>query len=393
MYSRDNAYSSEEGMDFASVFTRASTPDRAVAGRDPDRHMLEDDIVDPGMNAVRHDSALIENKNLNSIIAHIRDHGAARPQPKKSARAADREQQQRLKKLASKQKHGFRQQALSQPEQKPNGHPAVQSYTSFDEGQPVTQTDMENFTLREQGRWQPFLLSLAIAVTAVMGFNLYLLNDQAIDMRATLESYEAQIDELSATQQKSSDTLINVSEINKALTGLKHEVSELETGLASTRDEMTAARAVMDEVKGAIAKKTMGEAEGAITVKTTDEADGAIAVKTMDEAEGAMAVKSMGEATRAMAVKTTTEPLTGDSWVVNLASLSSEQKARAGAVALEESGIQADVIPIIVNATMLYRLSVKGFASRADAMQFAYRARLQYGFEGAWVWQNQAGRS
>ena len=80
-----------------------------------------------------------------------------------------------------------------------------------------------------------------------MGFNLYQLNDQAIDMRATLESYEEQIDKLSSTQKKSSDTLINVSRMKKELIGLRQQVSELENGLASTRDEMTAIRAVKEE--------------------------------------------------------------------------------------------------------------------------------------------------
>ena len=340
MYSRDNSYSSEDGVNFSSVLMRASTSDRAMADQASAMQMLEDDIVDPGINQVMHDPALTENKNLSSIITHIRDDGAARLRRKKSAHVANREKQQRVKNVASKQNHRLQQQTLSKPEQKRNNHPTVRSYTSIREDKPVVSTDVENKTRREQGRWQPFLLSLAIAVTAVMGFNLYQLNDQTIDMRATLESYEEQIDKLSSTQKKSSDTLINVSRMKKELIGLKQEVNELENGLASTRDEMTTIRAVKEEVKGAIA------------------------------------------------VKSTPGPLTGGGWVVNLASLSSEQKALAGAAVLEESGIQADVYPIIVNGTMLYRLSVKGFSSRVDAMQFVNKARLQYGFDGGWVWQS-----
>ncbi|NNE64321.1 MAG: SPOR domain-containing protein [Gammaproteobacteria bacterium] len=313
-----------------------------MADQDSAMQMLDDDIVDPSLNGLMHDPALTENKNLSSIITHIRDDGAARLRHKKTARVANRKQQQHIKNVAAKQNHRLRQQTPSKPEQKRNIHPALQSYRSIHEDKPVVQTAVENKSQREQGRWQPFLLSLAIAVTAVMGFNLYQLNDQAIDMRATLESYEAQIDKLSSTQKKSSDTLINVSRMNKELIGLKQEVGVLENGLASTRDEMTAIRAVKEEVK---------------------------------EVKGAKAVK------------TTPGRLTGGGWVVNLASLSSEQKARAGAAVLEKSGIQADVIPAIVNGTMLYRLSVKGFSSRADAMQFVNKARQQYGFDGGWVWQ------
>ena len=346
MYSRNNSYSAEEGVDFSSVFMRASNSDRAMADQVSAMQMLDDDIADPGTVEVRHDPALTENKNLSSIITHIRDDGAARLLHKKSSRVANREKQQRLQNVAAKQSRGHLQLGLSKPEQKLHRHPTPQSYESIHEDTPAVQRDEENITQPEQGRWQPFLLSLAIAVTAVMGFNLYLLNDQAIDMRATLESYQAQIDELGSTQKKSSDTLIDVSDMNKELDGLRQEVGELENSLASARDEMTAIRAAVTE-----------------------------------------------EVNRATAAKNAPEPLAGGGWVVNLASFSSEQKARAGAAVFEESGIQADVIPTIVNGTMIYRLSVKDFSSRADAMQFVNKARLQYGFDGGWVWQSQADRA
>ena len=341
MYSRDNSYSSEAGVDFSSVLMRAATSDRAEAGQAPAMQMLEDDIVDPGINRIMRDPASTENKNLSSIITHIRDDGAARLRHKKAAHVAKREKQRRVKNVASKQNHRLQPQARSQPVKKTGLHQPVQSYTSIQEDRPVAQTDTQARTPWKPGRWQPFLLSLAIAVTAVMGFNLYQLNDQAIDMKATLDSYQEQIDQLSATQRKSSDALITVSRMKKEQIGLKQQVSELTNDLASTRAEMTNVKVVNEEVKGTVAVETVPG-----------------------------------------------PPLTGVGWVVNLASLSSEQKAQASAAVLEASGIQADVYPVMVNATMLYRLSVKGFASRAEAMQFVNKARLQYGFDGGWVWQS-----
>ena len=170
MYSRDNSYSSEQGVDFSSVLMRASTSDRAVAGQASAMQMLDDDIVDPRINRVMHDPALTENKNLSSIITHIRDDGSARLRHKKSARVAKREKQQRVKNVASKQNHRLQQQTLSKPAQKRNIHPTLQSYTSIQEDRPVVQTEVENKTQREQGRWQPFLLSTGYCSDCRHGF-------------------------------------------------------------------------------------------------------------------------------------------------------------------------------------------------------------------------------
>ncbi len=68
MYSQDNSYSSEEGVDFASVFMRASTSDRAMADQASAMQMLDDDIVEH----LDHEAHQIHGRSGDISSAEIR---------------------------------------------------------------------------------------------------------------------------------------------------------------------------------------------------------------------------------------------------------------------------------------------------------------------------------
>lgn len=227
----------------------------------------------------------------------------------------------------------------------------------------------------------PLLLALVLAVAAVMGYNLYRLNNQAVELNATLISYEEQLDEKNAVQDQSIDALGAISTMKQELAAIqqtlsaikadyaefgnkliqteikarepqkkeiatvKQNVTELESGLANTRNEMTAIREAIEQVKD----------------KLTVSANPAV-----PDAKPVM-----------------TQPATG--WVVNLASLSSAEQAQIGVSMLEKSGKSPVIQETMVNGEKVYRLSVEGFSTRIEAMQFINKAKQQYGFDGGWV--------
>lgn len=376
MYSRDTTYPSAEAADFSSVFMRTSTADQNMA-----MDMLDDDIDEQVISG---------NRNLSSIITQIRDEGAALPKQKKKAVRRHVNNSRALSDKSPGKTAYLHTPARSRPPES-----RVDSIRSaYQSPGETTMPDIDDSVVtspaKKHGTWQPFILSLSIAVAAVMGFNLYQLNDETIEMRAVLDAYEEQIDELSSSQRKSTAALLKVSSMKKELSGLeqelktiksdysqfdnklaqtdatksephqteiatvKQEVSELETDLASTRSEMTAMKTVIEQVKDELATKQVPDqfatAQSSTVQSSTVQSDGG--------------------------------------WVVNLASLSTREQAQIGLKKLKNSGVQSDIQETIVNGATVYRLSVAGFASRNAAMQFINKAKSQYGFSGGWVWQS-----
>lgn len=372
MQSKHNTYSSADMDDFSSIFMRSSSIDQLSA-----MEMLDEEAIRPAMNDIAHERAVSENRNLSNIISQIRDDGSARPKPKKTVRGNSKN---------TYKKAVTRPVPIEQVQQpKPQPLPVIEEdieMAAFLKTEENVQTDRRRL-------WLPFALSLALSVTVVMGFNLYQLNEQSNEMKVALLSYEEQIDELTDNQEESSDALNKVSTLNKDLTDLKQEllviksdyetydtrlaqsmvtgeepqqqeiasvkqnVSELEENLASTRNEMTAIKAAMDEVKGTMLVKAEPEPVKLESVKS----------EPVEQA-----------------VKTT-------GWVVNLASVSTMEQAQIGVAQLEKSGIVPGIQEAEVNGAKVYRLFVQGFPTRDEAMLFIALARKQYGFEGGWAWQ------
>lgn len=368
MQSPNNTYSSAEIDDFSSVFMRSSSVDQLSA-----MQMLDEDAVRPANNDIVLERALDENKNLSSIISQIRDEGSARLPAKKTVRRTSRNT---YKKPAARAA-----QIVPASQPKPQPLPVIEE----DVEMATFLKNEENTQVNRKAQWLPFVLSLALTVTLVMGFNLYQLNEQANEMEVALISYEEQIDELVDNQEQSEKSLNKVSNINKDLTDLKQEllviksdfvtydnklaqsivtsdepqqkeiatvkqnVSELEQTLANTRSEMTAIKAAMEEVKGTLLVKAVPEPE-----------------------QANQAVKET--------VKTT-------GWVVNLVSVSTMDQAQKAVEKLEKSGIVPGIKEANVNGARVYRLFVEGFPTRDEAMLFISLAKKQYGFDGGWVWQ------
>ena len=94
---------------------------------------------------------------------------------------------------------------------------------------------------------------------------------------------------------------------------------------------------------------------------------------------------SNATAKSSLAAASQNNSITTSQWGVNLASLSSKEQVQIGLSMLEKSGKVPVVQEIVVNGATIYRLSVEGFATRKEALQFVSTAKKKFGFEGGWV--------
>jgi hypothetical protein len=72
-------------------------------------------------------------------------------------------------------------------------------------------------------------------------------------------------------------------------------------------------------------------------------------------------------------------------WSVTLASFADEKAANARLVELRKAGIKAEPHPVTVDGATRFRLRVTGFASRAEALQYASTLASDHGISDAWT--------
>ena len=367
MYSRDNSYSTPDQADFSSVFMRATSAEQVSA-----MQMLDEEAVRAATNANTRELARNENRNLSSIIAQIQDEGSAVPQSKKVVRWKRKCTQQSAQTVRTKATSA--QQKQTQP-----GPVAGNSFNQPDA--PVftsstvntaSQNSKKEIPAKRQS--QSLFLLMAMTAVAVMGYYIYQLNDRADALMSVLDSYEEQIEDLSATQAKSSDTLLTVSSMEQTLADIRQELQAVKADYAEFDSKL-----VKNDVDAQLPKLM----ELVVVEQNVRELETTLA-STRSEM---IVMKPVTEDVRGVhEVKSEQTPHRGG-WVVNLASLSSMEQARIGATMLEKSGRVPVIQEIMVNGRTLYRLSVEGFTTRNEAVQFISEAKKQYGFEGGWVRQ------
>jgi len=75
------------------------------------------------------------------------------------------------------------------------------------------------------------------------------------------------------------------------------------------------------------------------------------------------------------------------SWVVNLAALSSKDKAQVALEKLRQSAASPVMQEVVVNGKKMYRISAEGFSTPEEAAAFIAEAKEKYGFDGGWIRQ------
>jgi len=74
-----------------------------------------------------------------------------------------------------------------------------------------------------------------------------------------------------------------------------------------------------------------------------------------------------------------------DSWSINLASLGDKDTANGFITRAREMGIDATQKPVLVDGRKYWRVSVRGFASHAEARSHASQVKSLLGLDGVWI--------
>lgn len=387
MHSQDTFHSSTNNqLDFSSAFLRATSAEQI-----PAIQMFGDAADKSELSETFSPQRTRENRNLSSILSHIRDDGSTRPQLKKTvaknkkirpARTAAADDVATVMSPAV-QVRPLKQhkQACSNPYERAAGDDMKAFQNSDESMQPV----------QKPRQWLPLVLSLAVAVTAVTGFNLYRLNEQTNQMQAALNAYEEQVDELSLTQDESAGALLTVSGLSEELTGLKQQLQDLKSALADSNSKPVQNKVnvpqpkpqqqVQTKTQPPHDEQSLSQAQEAAILNPEQDKQVNKVVAAGIETTAIKPVENKRKETERVqqdTVKSTT-------WVVNLASLSSKEQVQIGVSMLEKSGMVPVVEKAEVNGATVYRLSVEGFSSRKEARQFISKAKKQYGFDGGWL--------
>lgn len=221
--------------------------------------------------------------------------------------------------------------------------------------------------------WPQLMAILAIAVTVVMSFFVYTLITQADDIIDSLRHQGEQLRITADSQALPPDIQPLVTSLNQELLALKNEFQAIR---ADYRDaESRLSKKIPDDLADRLTK--IGAKDGSDTAL-----QGKLERIRDEIAEMKKVIKSVKGSAAAAPVEVVASP--GD-WIVNLASLSSKDKAQQAVTRLKDSGVVPVIQEVVVKGEKVYRLSVAGFDSRGEATIFINKARQELGFEGGWI--------
>ncbi len=226
---------------------------------------------------------------------------------------------------------------------------------------------------RRNSIWQQLVLMLLVSVIAVMGFLLYQLKAQTDEVRETLRLNEEQT-LLNSNAQKQSP------EFPPRLTSLSEEIGEL-------REELKAIKTDYQASDNRLALNIPRELKPQL-MKIAAASENVNALQTeFNQIQGW--VHEMGAEIKVIKNKVLPEEVQvlPNSWVVNLAALSSRDKAQMALEKLRQSAASPVMQEVVVNGKKMYRISAEGFSTPEEAAAFITEARNKYGFDGGWIKQ------
>ena len=360
MQPQNHTYSSENQLDFSSALMRATSTEPFSAINN-----LQEDFDHIKANQNIADNGIRENRNISSILTNIRDDVSTPSYAEKNT------SHNNVPKTAA-------------TDTKPSAPVPAKIRAESPVASPfqVTQENQNDFfhddnAIIKKPRlslWQPLALSLALTIIVIMGYNLFQLHAQTSQLQLSLSRYEESIDELRSTQKSTTDQALNSSSVNDDLTHLKHQLASIQSGLADydsriKQSDMVNLTPQLQEIN--TIKQDISDMQLLLETTRNQIAD-------ISTARDKSSVTTAGK----------TNSVTSNRWGVNLASLSSKEQVQIGLSMLKKSGKVPVVQEIVVNGATVYRLSVEGFATRKEALQFISTANKKYGFDGGWVRQS-----
>jgi len=360
MSSQQSAYTRNGLADFSSVLLQATTFEEPSVKHNSNKDFSKVRT----QNHEEYDP--YNNRNLSSIITRIRDEGPAVSQLNDGLPQHDN--------VHPGASAGVMQDpAQARPENKRScendQHVASEYSTSGDH-------ERNKYAFQKKNTiWQQLVLMLLVSVIAVMGFLLYQLKAQTDEMREALHLNEAQILLSSDVQMQSPSTGVvpRLASLNEALVELKEEIQVIKTDYQESDSRL--AFNIPRELKPELMK-----------IAATSENVSSLQNEFV-RIQGEM--REMGTAIEVIKNEIIPEKtlVTANSWVVNLASLSSKDKAQVAFEKLRQSTASPVIREVIFNGKKMYRISAEGFSTPEEAAAFIAEAKEKYGFDGGWIKQ------
>ncbi len=370
MPTQQNNYTHSGFNDFSSAMMGASKPRHSPVQGRPNANAR------PGRNR-----PAAYNRNLSSILSRITDDGPANMQIDED-----------VNHIADKQARGPAQahQAKSNRSRSARPEEQYEFAQSFAFDDPDFRATAAARSGKRSSLWQQSVLMLLCSVIAVMGYFLFQLKMQAEEMKHSLQSSQEQILLANGAQAQQPDVLPRLNSMNKALKDLKQELQGIKVGYQQSdsrlaldipRDleprllEIAAASEIVSVLQDEFERiqhemQAMDSELKVIKSGISEKSDTSVNVKP-DTVEALPAVAA--------------QPPNTPNLVVNLASLTSRDKALAAVDKLQKSGLAPLIQEVMVNGKIVFRISVDGFTSRDAASAFIAEAKSKYGFEGGWI--------
>jgi cell division septation protein DedD len=341
---------------------------RATGAVNPNASSGIDDLQDEFTSERLRNTATGSNRNLSSILSRIQDDGPALALSddkvhlsgdKKSGAAQNKKLTPRLTGVSS----SVIGKACTRGIDVHNTVPAVG----------VDDNAHQQATV--QGRksvWPHLLALLALVFAGAMYYSANRLIDRTDNIIQSLKQQD-ESKRVTAHSQQPNDILPLVASLNEELKALKNEFQAIRNDYRDTEHRLS--MKIPNDLADRLTKLSAAEVSDSALQNNLQHI-------RHDMAEMKQVIKAVG--TVAPAPIRPMQADTGD-WVVNLASLSSRDKAQQAVTRLRDSGVAPTIQEAVVNGERIYRLSVAGFISRDEATVFINRARKELGFEGGWI--------
>jgi len=367
MRSQQSTYSRPDRVDFSSTLMQAAAAEKSSARNRSDKAagVPPFEEYDP-----------YNNRNLSSVLSRITDEGPANLQKKEGV---------------SQNKNSYHAgpaETIQVPDDRYNtAIPSNDIYQralpqSFAKDEAGISNDTEQVSQQRSSKWQQLVLLLLVSVIAVMGFVLYQLTLQTDKLSNTLILNEEQILLASNTQKLPPEVQPRLNSLNDALSELKEELQDIKVGYQESDSRL--ALNIPRELQPRL-------------MKLAAASDDVSALKNeFERIQNEM--REMGTDIKVIKQEIAPEQIPeqipeqmlnpGSGLVVNLASLTSKDRAQAAIEKLQQSGVTPVIQDVVVNGKKVYRISVDGFTTRELASAFIIEARENYGFDGGWIRQN-----
>jgi len=358
MSSRQSAYTDNAMADFSSALMQASAFEQGSESHNSEQGISQ------ALAQKYEEYDPYNNRNLSSVITRIRDEGPAASQLKDDVYESGHDQVIADEGI-TQNPAGSRPAAVSSGDHVQH---QASGYSVRDDG------DRSKYTERKRNNiWQQLVVFLLVSIIAVMGFLLYQLKLQTDEMRGVMRLNEENYILSGDAKKHSSEVVPQLASLSEEVVGLREELKEIKKDYQASDDKL--AVNIPRELKPELMKITAANENVSALKNEFDQIQGRVHEINTEIKE----IKSEIVPERVQVLP--------NSWVVNLAALSSKDKAERAFDKLQQSSASPLMQEVVVNGKKMYRISAEGFSTPEEATAFIAEAKEKYGFEGGWIKQ------